>query len=71
MPESGRGAWIKNLFEGADMGKKIIGVAMPIIAGGITGGFRLGWAAFFAVTLGLGLAWFLTDLAIDRRERNR
>ena len=53
------------------MGKKIVGVAMPIIAGGITGGFRLGWVAFFAVTLGLGLVWFLTDLAIDRRERNR
>ncbi|MBR0551176.1 hypothetical protein [Stakelama marina] len=53
------------------MGKKVVGVAMPVIAGGIAGGFRLGWLAFFTVTLGLGLAWYLADLAIDRRERNR
>ena len=53
------------------MGKKIVGVALPIVAGGITGGFRLGWVAFFAVTLGLGLLWFLADLAFDRRESNR
>lgn len=53
------------------MGKKIVGVAMPIVAGGITGGFHLGWVAFFAVTLGLGLVWVLADLTIDRRERDR
>lgn len=52
------------------MGKKIVGVAIPILAGSITGGLRLGWVAFFAVTLGLGLVWFLADLALDRRERN-
>lgn len=53
------------------MSKRIVGIAMPAIAGGITGGFRLGWPAFIALTLGLSLVWFLADLAIYRRERSR